>query len=127
MPAEQIVDDLPRRVDWERLQVAKKKWGVSLKALAYRAHRLELWSDLSFRRANQYLATVGLPEPGSLGPPESPILLGQAATLLEQNGTSLDDLARAGGLPLERVVQVVAAGSEQRPRLTLTVNPLVRP
>lgn len=123
MPADQIVDDLPRRVDWEQLQAAKKKWGVSLKALAYRAHRLQVWSDLSFRRANQYLATVGLPEPGPLGPPESPVLLGQAAALLEQDGTSLNDLAVAGGLPLGRFEQVIAAGSERRPRLTLTVDP----
>ncbi|HEY4990897.1 MAG TPA: ImmA/IrrE family metallo-endopeptidase [Nakamurella sp.] len=123
MPAEQIADDLPRRVDWEQLHVAKKKWGVSLKALAYRAHRLELWSDQSFRRANQYLATVGLPEPGPLGPPESPSLLGQAAGLLAHDGTSLAALAVAGGLPLDRIQQVVEAGSERRPKLLLGFDP----
>lgn len=127
MPAAQIVEDLPRRVDWEQLQAAKKKWGVSLKALAYRAHRLELWSDLSFRRANQHLSSLGLPEPGPLGPPESPSLLGQAAHLLEQDGTTLAELAAAGALPLDRIEQVVEAGSERRPKLQLTLDTAIHP
>lgn len=38
MPAEQVIEDLPRRLDWERLHVAKRRWGTSLRALVYRAH-----------------------------------------------------------------------------------------
>jgi Zn-dependent peptidase ImmA (M78 family)/transcriptional regulator with XRE-family HTH domain len=117
MPAEQIVDDLPRRVDWERLHAAKRRWGTSLKALVYRARVLGVMSETSYRRANVALASQGNPEAGPLGPPESPNLLGAAAALLDQHGTTLEHLADATRLPYTQVAAVVAAGSDPRPRL----------
>lgn len=118
-PADQIIDDLPRRLDWERLHAAKRRWGVSLKALVYRAHALGVMPDAAYRRASVTLASAGNPEAGALGPPESPALLGAAASLLEQHGTSLEHLAHAARLPYTQVVDVVSAGSDARPQLQL--------
>jgi len=123
-PSEQIEQDLPRKVDWDILLHAKTKWGISLRALAHRAHDLGLWSDFAYRRASQHLAIQGYPEQGPLGPPESPFLLGAAAALLEDNGTSIEQIARVGRLPLDAVKTVIEMGSETKPRLTLTVSDL---
>jgi Zn-dependent peptidase ImmA (M78 family) len=119
MPKAEIEDTLPARVDWERFHALKRHWGVSLRALVYRAHKLGRLSDLSYRRANRQLKAWGYPEPGPLGPPESPTVLGAAAELLEQSGTALSSLAEAARIPLETLQTVVAAGRGGRPRLTL--------
>ena len=65
----------------------------------------------------------GYPEPGPLGPPESPYLLGAAVDLLNQAGTTTDDLARASRFTIEQIDNIVAAGSETKPRLRLVVEP----
>jgi Zn-dependent peptidase ImmA (M78 family)/DNA-binding XRE family transcriptional regulator len=119
MPRAEIEDSLPTRIDWQVFHALKRHWGVSLKALVYRAHTLGRLSDLSYRRANDQLDRWGHPEPGPLGPPESPSVLGAAAELLERSGTRLGPLAEAARLPLESVRAVVAAGRTDRPRLTI--------
>jgi Zn-dependent peptidase ImmA (M78 family) len=119
MPRAEIEDSLPTRVDWATFHALKRHWGVSLKALVYRAHKLGRLSDLSYRRANQQLKLWGHPEPGPLGPPESPIVLGAAADLLEQSGTPLPSLAEAARIPMESLQGVIAAGRTARPELTL--------
>jgi Zn-dependent peptidase ImmA (M78 family)/transcriptional regulator with XRE-family HTH domain len=122
-PRAEIEDCLPTRVDWPTLHALKRHWGVSLKALVYRAHRLGRLSDPSYRRANDQLRRWGHPEPGPLGPPESPSVLGAAVELLEQSGTRLRGLAEAAGLPLATVGAVVAAGRTDRPRPGLGSRP----
>jgi Zn-dependent peptidase ImmA (M78 family)/transcriptional regulator with XRE-family HTH domain len=119
MPRAEIEESLPSRVDWETFHALKRHWGVSLAALVYRAHKLGRLSDLSYRRANEQLKKWGHPEPGPLGPPESPSVLGAAAELLEQSGTRLSTLAAAARIPLESVLAVIAAGRPDRPRLTI--------
>ena len=85
-PSTGLEPDLPRRLDWERLQRAKSKWGLSLAALVFRANQMGLWSEHTYHRAIQFLRIQGYPEPGTLGPPESPYLLGGAMELLAQEG-----------------------------------------
>jgi hypothetical protein len=116
-PAEQIIDDLPRHLDWKMFHAAKRRWGVSLRALVYRAHSLGVISDSAYRRGNITLARWGTPEPGPLGPPESPSVLGLAASLLADNGTSVDDIAAHASMPREYVDAVIAAGTDMRPRI----------
>lgn len=122
-PTPELEPDLPRKVDWDALLRAKTKWGLSLAALAYRAHDLGVWSEHSYRKANQYLAEQGYPEPGPLGPPESPSMLGAAAALLADHGTGTAELAAVSRLTVEQIDDIVAAGSQTRPRLRLTVDP----
>lgn len=117
MPRGEILSHLPSRIDWPRLHELKRHWGVSLRALVYRAHRLGRLSDASFRRANQQLAQWGLPEPGSLGPSESPQLLGRAKALLLDNGIDFDAILAQGRLGVEVTHEVIAAATEERLRL----------
>jgi Zn-dependent peptidase ImmA (M78 family)/transcriptional regulator with XRE-family HTH domain len=119
-PADQIIDDLPRRLDWPTFYRAKRRWGVSLKALVYRAHSLNLLSDSAYRRANVQLAEWGNPEPGPLGPPESPSLLGTAVSMLADAGVTIEDIAQHASLPVERVHQIVEAGTDRRPQIEIT-------
>lgn len=117
MPTEEIIDQLPRRIDWPAFHELKKHWGVSLRALVYRAHHLGRLSEASYRRANQQLSIWGYPEPGALGPAESPQMLGQARDLLMGSGIDFDAVlgqARFAGDIADRVIQ---AGSEERLRL----------
>lgn len=122
MPRDEVLQDLPKRLDWDAMQCAKKKWGVSLRALAYRAHGLGVWSDAVYRRANQQLAVMGIPEPGSLGQPECPSVLGKVASLLGQIDVSLQDIATTSRLPLNSLEAVIASGSERRERLRVVVD-----
>ncbi|HYS31045.1 MAG TPA: XRE family transcriptional regulator [Streptosporangiaceae bacterium] len=116
-PADQVAEDLPRRLDWPAFHRAKRRWGVSLKALIYRAHSLKLLSDAAYRRANVQLAEWGNPEPGPLGPPESPSLLGTAIAMLEDTGVTIDDIAEHGSVPASRVRDIVDAATDLRPRV----------
>jgi len=117
MPRSEIFQQLPRRIDWPVLHDLKRHWGVSLRALVYRANRLGRLSDASYRRANQKLAQWGLPEPGSLGPSESPQLLGRAKALLIENGIDFDSVLAQGRLAVEVTNEVITAGASDRPKV----------
>ncbi len=119
MPRDEIIDQLPRRIDWPRLHDLKRHWGVSLKALVYRAKTLSIMSDASYRRANQQLSMWGLPEPGPLGRAESPTLLGMARDLMIESGIDFDSVLASGRIAAEVTDQVIRAASEDRPRLAI--------
>ena len=118
MPAAEITSMLPRRIDWPEFHNLKRYWGVSLRALVYRAHALERLSPASYRRANQQLSMWGLPEPGELGRAESPRLLGKARTLLESSGIDLDSILTASRISIEIADTIFDAGTDHRPRLS---------
>jgi len=119
MPAEEIAGQLPRRIDWARFHELKQKWGVSLRALVYRAYALGALSEASYRRANQQLSVWGYPEPGDLGLAESPRLLGLARDLLDDNGIDVDGVLARGGIVGDVADEVIRAGSSERPKLQL--------
>lgn len=119
MPADQIIDDLPRRLDWDVLMQAKRKWGVSLAALVRRAHDLDLITDLLYQRGNKMLRMEGYPERGALGAPEQPSLLQLAMELLQEEGITFHQFAAINRLPEAQTRLVIAAGSEQRRKLRL--------
>ncbi|QKE82871.1 XRE family transcriptional regulator [Arthrobacter sp. NEB 688] len=119
MPRRQIEPLLPKRIDWPTLHDLKQTWQVSLRALVYRAHELGRLSDASYRRANQQLAIWGLPEPGELGPAESPRLLGKARALLEENNIDLASILKAGRIPTDLSDMVLSAGTRIRPNVTI--------
>ena len=119
-PAASIAADLPTRVDWTRLHALKARWGVSLKALVVRAHRLGALKEATYRRALRELAAAGYPEAGSLGPAEVPVLLPRAVDLLGGVG-ALERVAAQARLPLATVRRVweAAGGADQRPVVNL--------
>jgi len=100
MPAEQIIDSLPRRTpranDWERLFDLRRRWGVSVAALLYRARELGTLPEAGFRRSMIRLAEMGLRhhDGAALGEPEQPALLAHAlAALARGRGTELSEIA----------------------------------
>lgn len=120
-PSEELREDLPKKIDWDALQEAKKKWGLSLKALAYRSHDLGIWGNATYRRASQYLAVHGYPELGSLGPPESPYVLGAAFDLLTESGMDTETLSKLSRLSASTIAEIVQAGREDRPKLKVAL------
>lgn len=119
MPRDEIVDELPRRIDWPAFHELKRHWGVSLRALVFRAHALGRLSEASYRRANQQLSIWGNPEPGPLGPAESPELLGLAKHVMTESGYDFDEIVAAGRVAPEVADAVVRAASNPRPKLEL--------
>lgn len=117
MPREEIFDDLPRRISWPAFHDLKRHWGVSLRALVFRAHSLGRLSEASYRRANQQLSVWGLPEPGPLGPAEPPQVLGMARQLISDSGYDFDDIMAAGRVAPEVAEAVMDAASTDRPKL----------
>lgn len=113
-PDRELLADLPKRLDWQQLLVAKAKWKLSLSALAFRAHRLELWSDATYLRASKTLSTEGYPERGDLGPREQPMALGRSMELLTRAGYDADYLATASRFPVQTFNEIIAAGTEER-------------
>lgn len=118
-PSIELEPDLPRKIDWEALQEAKKKWGISMKSLVFRTRQLGIWSDSTARRANQMLAGWGYPEPGSIGVPESPYVIGAAWDLIIGSGISEESLRLSSRLTADQLAEIVQAGREDRPRLKI--------
>ncbi|WP_433612588.1 helix-turn-helix domain-containing protein [Dactylosporangium sp. CA-139114] len=113
-PTSRLRDELPGRLDFDRLHELKRRWGMSLKALIYRGHAMGVYRDHTYRRGMSLLAEWGFPEPGDLGPRESPSAIGRAVRLLASRGVHLDDLATRSAMPIELLQIVVAASTEPR-------------
>ncbi|GAA4257028.1 XRE family transcriptional regulator [Dactylosporangium darangshiense] len=109
-PAEALCEELPARLDFDRLHELKRRWGMSLKALVYRGHAMGVYRDHTYRRGMSLLAEWGYPEPGDLGPPESPSAVGQAFGLMAARGIGLDELAARVCMPVPLLQTVINAG-----------------
>ena len=120
LPRCEIFDQLPGRIDWPRFHTLKRHWGVSLRALVFRAHALGTLSAASYRRANQQLSIWGLPEPGDLGPAESPRLLGLARQLIVAGGVNFENVLAAGRISAEVAEEVIRAASDPKPKIEFT-------
>lgn len=118
-PDAELLPELPERLDWTRLLRLKDHWKISLKALAFRAHRSGIWTDATYTRASRQLAAEGYPERGDLGPREEPLAIGKAVQLLEEAGYGVEAIARATRLPLVTIQAVVDAGAASRPSLQI--------
>ena len=122
MPREEIAGELPRRLDWASLFQAKRRWGVSLKALVYRAHKLGVLGESAYRAGMVTLAQWGDPEPGDLGPRETPVLLAKAIEMLAETGVDLEMIAKDTGMAADTVQEIVRAADGARPRMELLVD-----
>ncbi|MEU4554344.1 helix-turn-helix domain-containing protein [Micromonospora violae] len=121
VPTSRLRDELPGRLDFERLQELKDRWGVSLKALVYRGHEMGIYRDHTYRRAMTKLTDCGYPEPGDLGPREQPALLGRAAQLLADQQYSAASVAHQAGMSTELLQLVLTAGSDRIEQRALQV------
>jgi Zn-dependent peptidase ImmA (M78 family)/DNA-binding XRE family transcriptional regulator len=119
MPRDQIVHELPRRAprraDLVDLVGTRERWGVSISALYYHARELGVITPEVHRRAMIRLSEMGhrVREPGDLGPPEEPGLLGSALDLLGESASwSVNHLARAVRLPANLVREICGLDRE---------------
>ena len=91
MPAEELAQLLPRAMNaaaWGSLAKLKEQWGVSMQALLFRARRLGVLSDVSYRNAMTTVSARGWrrSEPGQIKVLEQPSLFPKAVELLEGEG-----------------------------------------
>ena len=121
-PAEEISSELPRRLDWTVLHALKRRWGISLKALLVRGYHLEHFSESTYKRGLRQLNVWGLPEPGPLGAPESPVLLPRAVALLGEEDDPVTWLSEETGLPSAVIMRVLAAAGSEKERPVLNLH-----
>lgn len=121
MPEDEIEDALPSIPDWKRLGALKREWNVSMAALLLRARNLGVMEEPTYVQAMKTMSARGWrkAEPGYLGPPETPTLLGKAVKAIEAKGMSLSDLASDADLPMDEIMEFVGAGSDTRPKVDI--------
>ena len=105
MPEDFIVPLLPSAMNasaWVSLARLKEKWGVSMQALLFRARRLEVLGDVSYRNAMTTVSARGWrrSEPGQVAALEQPSLLPRAIELLGSEGIDKETLAAECRAPL---------------------------
>ncbi|MCB5182673.1 helix-turn-helix domain-containing protein [Streptomyces antimicrobicus] len=119
MPASDIKSELPDRLDWPALLRLKAKWHVSLAALLVRAKTLGVMSENAYAQGWKALSVRGWRkvEPGSLGNPETPVLLRRALELTEKTGVSSGDFIARSGLPESDIRTLLGRDIIERPRV----------
>lgn len=118
-PKDVIREQLPRRIDFTRLEELSRWWGASVHSLVYRSKELELISESTARRA--YMTLNGLPRHSESiwdYPGERPELLRNAIELLDGIDISLAQIA-ADLQMTPRHVRRLADIDDPRPKLTL--------
>ncbi|MGC5013136.1 helix-turn-helix domain-containing protein [Streptosporangium sp. DT93] len=102
MPANEIISQLPHRLNWSQFLTLKEYWGVSMQALLYRARELGTLSDVTYRNAMIRMSKEGWrrQEPGRHPGLEQPSLLPKSLELLEGAGISAVDIAREARAPM---------------------------
>lgn len=108
MPSSAIQGLLPAKADWRKFGLLKEQWGVSMQALMFKARRLGVISDVTYRNAMTAVSSRGWrrQEPGEMPSVERPSLLPRAVELLAQEGLTSEQLAQECRVPhnLFRVV-----------------------
>lgn len=124
MPTDEIVGELPTRVDLPAFLLLQQRWGVSVAALLYRCRELGTLSEASYKRAMMRISRLGwrTNEPGGDVPLERPALLGRAFDLAASRGVTIATLADALQLPPTRVRALLGV-ADHRPVLTLVSSP----
>lgn len=97
MPRESFGREAPRRLNWGLIWELKRRWGVSARAILYRARHLGLLSEASYRRGFVHLnKTCGRSEPHE-PERELPVTLRAGVEVIEEDG-EFDELAVRLGL-----------------------------
>ena len=124
MPAEHIIDDLPRRVHLPSLMDLKAEWRVSMQALLMRSRDLKVMSPDAYTNAMKMFSARGWRkrEPGDhlLGPVETPVLLDRALDVVQSTqGLTVAELCDEGALPVGLVNALLNRTRDTRPRVEL--------
>ncbi len=108
MPRGAVIAEAPRGGRLADLVEAKRHWGVSLSALAYRMHEVGLLSDWQYHSVFVEISRVGYRtnEPNAIEH-ESSSLLMKVFRLLRDQGVRRADVARALAMPGEELQKLV--------------------
>ena len=122
-PRDQIVPQLPTRMDLRELESLGQQWGVAVESLVYRCHEVGQISDATYRRAFQrlnQLRHVGLFGRESVNgyPGEIPTLINRAFDLAEEHGFTLGQLADELKISMARL-RLLLGQPDTRPTLYL--------
>jgi Zn-dependent peptidase ImmA (M78 family) len=98
MPRGDLLSRAPRHPSLPVLIRLKKRWNVSVAALAYRLHELKMLSDWHYRTVVVQLAEMGKSEEPEPSPRESSQVLMKAFSLARADGLSRADVAAAIGI-----------------------------
>jgi Zn-dependent peptidase ImmA (M78 family)/transcriptional regulator with XRE-family HTH domain len=95
MPLRDVLANAPRLASRPSLIQLKKRWGVSVMAMAYRLHHLDLISDWHYRNLCIELSQKGdrSREPSGL-PHETSMRLGKVFTALRDEGVTRADISK---------------------------------
>lgn len=119
-PRATIENELPRRINLNRLEDISQRWGVSIHSLLYRCKELEFISDSTYRRAWITLNTIKPTTYPIRGfPGERPELLKNALALLDEDGTSLADVAADLRVSVKIIRRLADIDEPAAPRLSL--------
>jgi Zn-dependent peptidase ImmA (M78 family) len=108
MPEPDIKSKIPRAVSLDVLVLAKRRWGVSVSALAYRLHKLGILTDWLYRGMVIEMGRRGFTtnEPNGI-PRESSVLLKHVLTDLWHDGISRGHIAKQLNIPPEELENLV--------------------
>ena len=108
MPEPDIRAKIPRAVSLDALLIAKRRWGVSASALAYRLHKLGILTDWLYRGMVIEMGRRGFrsDEPNGM-PRESSVLLKRVLTDLWHDGISRSHIARELNIPPDELENLV--------------------
>lgn len=98
MPRGDLLARAPRHPSLPVLIRLKKRWNVSVAALAYRLHELKVLSDWHYRTVVVQLAEMGKAEEPEPSPRETSQVLKKAFDMARADGLSRADVAAAIGL-----------------------------
>lgn len=103
MPTDDVLATVPFVTSLDHVVKAKKRWGVSVSALAYRLHKMHLVSDWQYRTfCIQINRKYGKAEPNGL-PPERSAVWQKVLTDLWREGVTRNHIAGDLCLPSEEI------------------------
>jgi Zn-dependent peptidase ImmA (M78 family) len=108
-----------RGFNWSGLAGMKRRWGVSFRALVYRARELGVINAAQFKGANAYLSRRGYAkaEPYEPNTPERPEAMLMAAEVLRDHVSIYrEDIAESLGLTVDLLEEVVGIQLPEKPQ-----------
>jgi len=108
MPSSDVYDNLPSFISLDTLISAKRRWRVSLMALSFRAHKLEILSDWQYRTLCIQASKKGYRknEPSPIKA-EFSNLFEKVFKALWSDGYTLDRISNELALPLDEVRHLI--------------------
>jgi len=120
MPQDDVLATIPFVMSLDQIVKAKARWGVSVAALAYRLHKLNIISDWNYRtfciRINQ---NYGTEEPAGL-PPERSSVWQMILTELWKDGITKSHIAAKLAIPSDEMENLLfgLTGDVKRPAIS---------